>query len=110
MADEDSSIYEYISKVDELLKISEFVGSEQVDMALDMLVKVISKPDIPPIVAAKAIVQLQAVSSMCALQASYYKNINPGKAGSKEYTLKNVYFSLAQALADLCQAMKYLCK
>jgi hypothetical protein len=110
MANEDKSVVEYISEVDELLEVSKFIHSEQVDQALGTIVKIVSKPDIPPQTAAYMIVKLQAISSICAVQASYYKNLNPGKAGSEEYQRKNMYFSLHEAINELCQALKYLCK
>lgn len=111
MANDDKSVLEYISKVDEILAVSDFIKSEQVDFALDTIIKIIEKRDaMPAQVAAQAIVQLQAISSMCAIQASYYKNLNPGKAGSREYQLKNMYFTLHEAINELCQALKYLCK
>lgn len=110
MASESKSILEYISDVDELLKVSEFIGSEQVDEALGLIVKIIQKPDIHPSAAQHAIVKLQAISSMCAIQASYYKNLVAPKAGTDPYKLKNLYFSLHEAINELCQALKYLCK
>jgi hypothetical protein len=110
MADEEKSIIEYISEVDELLSVSKFVGSEMVDKALSLIVKIMHKPDINPKVATIVIVELQAISSMCAIQASYYKNLNPGKAGSEEYKLKNMYFSLHEAINELVNALKYFVK
>jgi len=110
MADEDKSVLEYISEVDEILEVSKFIGNEQVDQALDTIVKIMHKPDIPPNAAAKLIVQLQAIASMCAIQASVYKNLKAGKAGSREYQLKNLYYSLEKAISELVAALKYLCR
>lgn len=110
MADEDKSILEYISEVDEILEASQFVGNEQVDHALGTIVKIMHKPDIPPQSAAKLIVQLQAVASMCAVQASVHKNLRHAKAGSRDYQLKNLYYSLEAAISDLVAALKYLCR
>jgi hypothetical protein len=110
MADEEKHIAEYISEVDELLEVSKFLHSEQIDEALGIIVKIINKPDIPPRVAVLTIQKLQAISSMCAIQAAYYKNLNPGKAGTEEYKRKNMYYSIHEALNELCAALKYLCK
>lgn len=106
----EKNTFEYISRVDEILEISKFMNSELVDKALDKIVHVVSNPDIPPQTASSLIVHLQAISSVCAMQASYYKNLNPGKAGSEEYKLKNLYFSLHESLNELTNALKYLCK
>lgn len=110
MENEEKTILEYISEVDELLTVSQFIGDDRVDEALAMIIKIINKPDIPQQVVAPAIVKLQAISSMCAIQASYYKNLNPGKVGTEEYKLKSLFFSLHEALNELCAALKYLCK
>lgn len=110
MADDDKSVLEYISEVDELLEASTFIGNGQVDEALGMIVKIMHKPDIPPQAASKLIVQLQSIASMCAIQASVHKNLRQAKAGSKDYQLKNLYYSLEKAISDLVAALKYLCK
>ena len=110
MATEEKTVVEYISDIDELLEVSNFINSEQVDQALGTIVKIVQKPDIPPQAAAGLIVKLQAISSVCAVQAAYYKNLKPGKAGTEEYKRKNMYYSLHEAINELCQALKYLCR
>lgn len=110
MENDEKHLAEYISEVDELLSVSEFLHSEQIDEALGTIVKIIHKPDIPPKVAVLTIQKLQAISSMCAIQAAYYKNLSPGKVGTEEYKRKNMYFSIHEALNELCAALKYLCK
>jgi hypothetical protein len=107
MADTDKSILEYISEVDELLEVSKFLEDKQIDEALGLLVKLVQKPDIPGQVATKCIVQLQAISAICAMRASYYKNIVGPKAGTDEYRKKNLYFSLHEALNEVVAAVKY---
>jgi hypothetical protein len=106
----EKTILEYISEVDELLEVSKFMQNDRVDEALSIVMKVITQPDIPQGIVAPTIVKLQGISSMCAIQASYYKNLNPGKVGTEEYKLKNLYFSLHEALNELTNALKYLCK
>lgn len=109
MADE-KTIAEYISEIDELLEVSTFMQSGQVDEALGTIVKIINKPDIPPQAATQIVVKLQAISAVCAVQAAYYKNITTGKAGSEEYKRKNMFYSLHEAINELVAALKYLCR
>lgn len=108
--DNQKTILEYISEVDELLEISNFIGKDFVDQALGTIVHILHKPDIPQSTVAPAIVKLQAISSLCAVQASYYRNLNPGKAGTEEYKRKTLYSDLNRALDGLVNSLKYLCK
>lgn len=110
MADDEKNIFEYISEVDELLEVSKFFGDSKVDEAIGYIVKIIEKPDMPLQVAAALIVKLQAISSMCAVQAAYYKNLKPGKAGTEDYQRKNMFYSLHEAINELVAALKYLCR
>lgn len=108
--DEDKSILEYISNVDEFIQLADFMQDDQLEWALDMVVKLQMKPDIPPKVAIQLIVQLQAIASKCSVQAGYYKNIISPKAGSPEYKKKGMLYTLADAIENLVAALKYICK
>lgn len=110
MADENKSVLEYISNVDEFIQLSGFMEDEQLDWVLDTVVKLSVKPDIPPKVATQLIVQLQAIASKCSVQAGYYKNVVSPKAGSPEYKKKGMLYTLADALENLVAALKYMCK
>lgn len=107
---EDKSIVEYISEVDELLEISNFLEDDKVDEALGTIVKIIHKPDIPGKVLAHVMVQLQAISSVCAMRASYYKNLSGARAGTEGAKKKNLFYSLHEAINELVAALKYLVK
>lgn len=107
---EDKSIFEYISKVDEFIEIAELMKDEQLEFALDSIVKLQIKPDIPPKTAIQLIVQLQAIASKCSVQAGYYKNIVAPKAGSAEYRKKGMLYTLADAIENLVAALKYMCR
>lgn len=101
-------ILELIDTVAELVTVNDFLGDEHAAEALALIVRIIQKPDIPIQTVAPAIVKLQAISSLCAVRASVYKNLTPGKAGTEEYKRKNMYYSLHEAMNELCAAMKYL--
>ena len=107
MNDENKSIFEYLSRVDELVHVSDFMESRHLDEAMNTIVKLVSKPDIPPQVAAQLIVQLQAISATCAIRAAYYKNFFSPKAGSDEYKKKNMFYTLHEAINEVVAALKY---
>jgi hypothetical protein len=99
--------YEYLSTVYELNQTSIEMQDDDLSQALDTVVKLIAKPDMPPQVATKLIVQLQAQAVKFKMQAKYYMLINKeGEAAKK----KNIYLSMSEALKDLVDSLKYLAK
>lgn len=105
---EDKSTLELLSTVTEFNDLHAFMQDEDVDLALSRVIKLISKPDVPPAVAAKLIVELQALSAKFAVLATYYATV--GKHGTEETHKKNVCFTLKEALSKLSDAMKYSVK
>lgn len=98
--------YEYIGTVYELNQTAIEMQDPDLTKALDTVVKLISK-DIPPATATKLIVQLQAMAAKFKMQAKYYMLINKeGEAAKK----KNIYLSMAEALKDVVDSLKYLAK
>ena len=103
----DDSILELVSKVDEFMELHNIFNDEDLDSALSTVVKLISKPDIPPQAALVLITKLQAIAVKFHIQASYYKNVLKPKINSIEYQKKNMYFTMHEALNDLVAALKY---
>lgn len=103
------NVLENISMVTEFNDIHKFMEDEDVDRAMDLLVKLLlSKGAVPPEQARRLIVEMQALSTKFALLATYYATI--GKAGSPESHKKNVYFTLRDALTKLVDSIKYTAK
>lgn len=99
--------YEYIGTVYELNQTSIEMNDPDLTDALDTVIKLIAKPDMPPQVASKLVVKLQAQAVKFKMQAKYYMLINKeGEAAKK----KNIYLSMAEALKDLVDSLKYLAK
>lgn len=99
--------YEYLSTVYELNETSLELSDPDLSQALDMVIKLIAKPDVPVKAVAPLIVQLQAMAVKFKMQAKYYMIINKeGEAGKK----KNIYLSMSEALKDLVDSLKYLAK
>lgn len=99
--------YEYLSTVYELNETAIELNDPDLSEALDIVIKLIAKPDVPAKSATALIVQLQAMAVKFKMQAKYYMLINKeGEAAKK----KNIYLSMAEALKDLVDSLKYLAK
>jgi hypothetical protein len=99
--------YEYIGSVYELNQMSIELGDDDLTEALDTVIKLISKPDVPTKAVAPLIVKLQAQSVKFRMQAKYYMLINKEGDAAKK---KNVYMSISEALKELVDSLKYLAK
>jgi hypothetical protein len=100
----ESNIFEQISTVTEFNDLSEFMNDKDLDQALDLIIKLISKPDVPAGTAPSLIVKLQAISSKLSIQARYYTTFEKGGDNSKK---KNTYYTAAEAIDKLVDALKY---
>jgi hypothetical protein len=99
--------YEFIGTVFELQQTCVEMNDDDLTDALDTVVKLIAKPDVPTKAVAPLIVKLQAQAVKFKMQAKYYMLINKeGEAAKK----KNVYLSMSEALKDLVDSLKYLAK
>jgi hypothetical protein len=101
---ETTTVIEQISTITEFNDMSEFMNDKDLDTALDLIIKLITKPDVPSVKAPSLIVQLQAISSKFAMQARYYTTFEKGGDASKK---KNTYYTAADAIDKLVDALKY---
>lgn len=100
----NDTVLEHISAVTEFNDISEYMQDKDLDMALDLIIKLISKPDVPASTAPSLIVKLQAISAKLSVQARYYTTFEKGGENSKK---KNTYYTAAEAVDKLVDALKY---
>lgn len=106
---EESNPLELVSEITELNDIHEFMQDDDVDRAMDLVVKAyMSKGKIPPHQATHLVIELQGLSSKFAILSTYYSGI--GKAGTNEAKKKNIYFTLKEQTARLSDALKYASK
>lgn len=103
----DKGPLEHIGTVYELNEIAREMGDDDLTRALDTVIKIIAKPDIPPQAATRAVVQLQAYALEFKMKAKYYMIFNKEGEAAKR---KNIYLSMAEALKDLVDSLKYLAK
>lgn len=100
----EQPIIELISQVTEFNDISEYMTDKDLDTALETIIKIISKPDVPSTKAPALILQLQAISAKLSIQARYYTTFAKGGENSKK---KNTYYTAAEAIDKLVDALKY---
>lgn len=105
---EDKNVYEYLSEVAELQAMAEFVKDDMVDDALNIVVKLVRKDELPSsALAGPMIVRLQAMAAQASLKAKYYTVFEKGGDNVKK---KHVYYTLEAALNNIVNSLKYLVK
>jgi hypothetical protein len=98
---------ETISKITEFNDLTDFMQDEQLDRALDLVIKCIANPEIAATKAPRLIVELQAISAKFAVKAVEYATIKKDRAGTENNNRKNIYYSTKEALDLLVSALKY---
>lgn len=95
--------YTTLEHVKELNHLSQQINDEDLDTALNILLKLIGKPDMPPQVIGPTIVQLQAIAAklriMAAVETHIYK---------QDRARKNLLYTTSDSIDSLVQALKYL--
>lgn len=99
----DSTI-EQISSLTEFNDIKEFMNDKDLDYALDLIIKLIAKPDVPATKAPDLIVKMQALSAKFAMLSRFYTTFEKGGENAKK---KNVYYTAEEAINKLVDALKY---
>ena len=98
---------EIVSKITEFNDMSEFMQDKDLDKALEFVIKLILKPDVPAAKAPELIVQLQALSAKFAMLARHYTTLEKGGDAAKK---KNIYYTANDAVDKLVDALKYSAK
>ena len=101
------NILETISKVSEFNEMKEFMNDPELDEALDLIIKLVMKPDVPAGKSPELIVKLQALSAKFAMLSRYYTTFEKGGDASKK---KNVYYTAADTIDKLVDSVKYLAR
>ena len=101
------STVEIISEITEINDLSDYMQDKDLDRALELTIKLITKPDVPSTKAPEVIITLQALSTKFAILARYYTSFEKGVEASKK---KNVYYTMNAAIDKLVDALKYAAK
>jgi len=100
----DKPVIELISELTEFNDIKEFMNDKDLDFALDLIIKLIAKPDVPSSKAPDLIVKMQALSAKFAMMSRFYTTFEKGGENAKK---KNVYFTAEDAINKIVDALKY---
>lgn len=92
-----------IDMINGLSEIAEYMQDEELNVALEMIAKLILRPDIPINVATLEIVRLQAIAAKMSFKATWMANVDKGDRAKK-----NIYFTAASAISELVAALKYI--
>lgn len=106
----NEDLIKYVSMVDELVAVNDFLNEDFVEESLSDLVKLAVKPDVPVDMTKKLIVKMQSMSGIFAIKATYYATLNKGRSGTDEFNKKNIYYTLADVFDKIANALKYLAR
>lgn len=106
----DKTPLEYLSDVQDLVDLHDFMEDEDFGSAMGLALNCIAKPDIPPAIARRVLVQMEAYAFKFRMMGQVYMTIKKQPAGTPENIKKNVYFSVSEACHELAAALKYVVK
>jgi hypothetical protein len=92
-----------IDAINWVQEIADFMDDEDLSNALEIVAKLIIKPDIPLQVATIEIVHLQAIAAKMQFKATWLTNVEKGDRAKK-----NIYYTAAEAINNLVAALKYI--
>ena len=101
------STIDQISTLTEFNDMKEFMNDPDLDYALDLIIKLIAKPDVPSSKAPDLIVKMQALAAKFAMLSRFYTTFEKGGENAKK---KNVYYTAEEAITRLVDALKYSAK
>lgn len=110
MADPIKDGLVYLSETQDLIDLHDFMQDDDFLEAMELALKCIAKPDIPPAVARNALMKMQGFAFKFKMQALVYMQIHTGKAGTTENIKKNAYMYASEQCDKMAQTLKYLAK
>lgn len=105
----EKSITELVSEITEFNEISLYLQDEDVDAAMEKIINLIARPNVPLDKVGPLVVWLQALSVKFNLQGKYHMLYSTGEKEEKTRK-KNTYLALSDDLEKLANALKYLVK
>jgi hypothetical protein len=94
-----------LESVKELKDLNEYINDPDLEDALNILLKLIAKPDVTHLALGPAIVRLQAISGKLKIMASVETHLY-----KKDRNRKNLLYTVCDVLDANVQALKYLNK
>jgi hypothetical protein len=106
----NESTIDLINQIDEFTELHDFMNDDDLDEAMGIIVKLIMKPEVPSTVAVPMIVKLSAIAAKLSIMATIYTTTMKGPAGSDNAKKKAVYYTAADSLNKIVDALKYAAK
>jgi len=103
----EKATIDLVSELTEFNDIKEYMNDKDLDYALDLIIKLIVKPDVPSSKAPDLIIKMQALAAKFAIMSRYYTTFEKGGENAKK---KNVYYTAEEAINRLVDALKYSAK
>lgn len=107
MAEETRNPLDVVSEITEFNDLHKFMNDAQLDKCMELVIRLLMKPDVPAAMAPRLIVELQALSTKFSMLAVYYATIAKDRAGTDNNNKKNIYYSTKEAIDKLVDALKY---
>jgi hypothetical protein len=98
------TVIDSISQLTEFNDLKQHMDDKDLDEALDLIIKLIMKPDVPSSKAPELIVKLQAISAKFSMLKRYYMTFEKGTDAANK---KNTYATASDAIDKLVDALKY---
>jgi len=92
-----------LESINGLVEIAEYMDDKELTTSLEMIAKLIIKPDIPLNIATIEIVRLQAIAAKMSFKATWMANVDKSDRGKK-----NIYYTAAESINNLVSALKYI--
>jgi hypothetical protein len=96
---------EALNGVAEFAELSGYMDDPEFTKALEMIVKVMANPDIPPHKARSLIVWCDALAAKFAMLASFHAHVD-----KSDRAKKNMYFTGKESMQRMSDALKYIFK
>jgi hypothetical protein len=94
-----------LESINGLAGIAEYMEDEELTTSLEMIAKLIIRPDIPIAVATVETVRLQAIAAKLSLKATWMANVDKNNRAKK-----NIYYTAAESVNNLVSALKYIAR
>jgi hypothetical protein len=99
----DKTTAELLNDATELLEVANYLDDPQVTEALELIVKLMASPDVPPQKAAPLIVKVESFAAKFKIMAAYNTHIN-----KTDRARKNLLYSLSESMERVAGGLKYL--
>ncbi len=96
---------EVLNDVAGFAEIAGYMDDPEFTNALEMIVKIMANPDIPPHKAKSLIVWCDALAAKFAMLASYHAHVD-----KNDRAKKNMYFTGKESMQRMSDALKYMFK